>query len=135
MFKARFTKKDRSTFTYWFAHWCAFNLVALNLRAWKFKYLFHDIEKPFLRLFMKYENVQKFHRKHNSHHIEYFMEHSTADWEAMTIDWECSNLTKLEAPLDCRGEMNRLINSNEYPIYVLHALEMNMKPILNRLKL
>lgn len=25
-----FTKKDRSTFKYWFAHWCAFNMTALN---------------------------------------------------------------------------------------------------------
>lgn len=132
MFKARFTKQDRSTFTYWFAHWCAFNLVALNLRAWKFKYLFHDIEKPFLKLFMKYEDVQKIHREHNSHHLEYYMKNNKVDWEAMAIDWECSGLTKQAAPLDCRGEMERMLASNEYPTYVLHALEMYMKPILDK---
>ena len=51
----KFDKKDRSSFSYWFNHWKAFQLVALSCNAWKFKYLFHDIEKPFIRLFCKYE--------------------------------------------------------------------------------
>lgn len=46
----RFGKDERSSFPYWFAHWKAFNMVALQLGHWKFKYLFHDIEKPWLML-------------------------------------------------------------------------------------
>ena len=30
-----FTKEDRSSFKYWFAHWCGFQLTALNLGIWK----------------------------------------------------------------------------------------------------
>ena len=67
----QFNKNERSSFAYWYYHWKAFNLVALSLHAWKFKYLFHDIEKPWLRLFWPYEKVQKYHRYHNNHHIEY----------------------------------------------------------------
>lgn len=68
----KFTKEERSTFKYWFYHWCAFNYTACKLHAWRFKYLFHDIEKPWLRLFLPYKTVQRFHRKHNTHHLEYF---------------------------------------------------------------
>ena len=66
-----FTKEERSGFKYWFAHWCAFQMTALNLGCWKFKYLFHDIEKPILRLFFKYKTVQRIHRRNNRHHLEY----------------------------------------------------------------
>ena len=66
----RFGKDERSSFPYWFAHWKAFNMVALQLGHWKFKYLFHDIEKPWLMLLWKdYKRVQKWHRAHNTHTI------------------------------------------------------------------
>lgn len=45
-----FTKEERSGFKYWFAHWCAFQMTALNLKCWRPKYLLHDIEKPWLKL-------------------------------------------------------------------------------------
>jgi hypothetical protein len=93
-----FGKSERSTFSYWFAHWCAYNMVALTLHAWKFKYLFHDIEKPWLRLFMEYEKVQKFHRTHNRHHPQYKGGVDRFDFEAMLIDWECSRYTKISSP-------------------------------------
>lgn len=95
-----FTKEERSTFKYWFAHWCAFNMVALNVGHWKFKYLFHDIEKPWMRLFMKYETLQNWHRTHSNHHLEKCLTSGFrhADWEAMVIDWECSRYTKYSAP-------------------------------------
>ena len=55
-----FTKAERASFSYWFAHWCAYNMTALNLKCWKLKYLFHDIEKPWLMLFWRnYNKVQK----------------------------------------------------------------------------
>lgn len=100
----RFSKSERSGFKYWFAHWCAFQMTALNLRAWKFKYLFHDLEKPFIKPFIGYPKTQRFHRLHNKHHLEYGLKHGwdKCDWEAMVIDWECSKLTKLGAQLDAR---------------------------------
>lgn len=114
-----FDKKDRSKFKYWFAHWCAFQMTALNLGVWKFKYLFHDMEKPFLLYFymwicgMKHEDaykkVQKFHRKHNRHHIEY---DKNKDYDAMIIDWECSRFTKTKSPLTAYEETLKLIKEN-----------------------
>ena len=106
-----FTKKERSTFPYWFAHWCAFNMTALNCHAWKFKYLFHDFEKPWLRLFMPYKKVQKWHRRHNKHHIQWADYHDNRydklDWEAMMIDWECSRFTKQGCPLNAAQELRK----------------------------
>lgn len=109
-----FTKEERSGFKYWFAHWCAFNMTALNLKCWKFKYLFHDIEKPWLKLILRdYKKVQKWHREHNSHHLEYFKKHGTADWRAMVIDWECSRFTKEACPYNAKEELARKVD--EYP--------------------
>lgn len=99
-----FEKQDRSTFKYWFAHWCAFQLTALNLKVWKWKYLLHDFEKPWLKLFWDYKKVQKWHREHSSHHLEYGVIHGfdNVDWMALMIDWECCGLSKKEAQLDAR---------------------------------
>ena len=105
----KFNKEERSSFSYWYYHWKAFNLTALSLGAWKLKYLFHDIEKPWLRLFMDYKKVQEIHRRNNSHHLEY--KHApNYDWEAMVIDWECSHLTKYASPLTARQECDRKIS-------------------------
>lgn len=92
-----FDKSERSTFKYWFAHWCAYQLTALNLKAWKFKYLFHDIEKPWLRILFRgdYSKVRKYHREHSKHHLQY---KGKKDYTAMVIDWECSRLTKDFSP-------------------------------------
>lgn len=114
-----FDKKDRSKFKYWFAHWCAFQMTALNLGMWKFKYIFHDIEKPFMlywNMWMKrmkhedaYKKVQKYHRKHNKHHLEY---EKKKDYEAMIIDWECSRFTKTKSQLTAYEETLKLIKEN-----------------------
>lgn len=128
-----FRKEERSSFKYWFAHWCAFNMCALNLKVWKWKYLFHDIEKPWLKLLWgDYSRVQKWHRNHNKHHLEYFIKYGKADWEAMCIDWECSRFTKEACQLNARDELHRKIE--QYPEYKI-TLEMNMLPILNKLTL
>lgn len=127
-----FNKEERSTFKYWFAHWCAFQMTALNLKCWKFKYLFHDIEKPWLMLLWKdYKRVQKWHRNHSKHHIEYPNEYYI-DWEAVVIDWECSRFTKIASPRTAREEMQRVIESN--PKYEI-LLKIKMLPILNNLNL
>lgn len=114
-----FDKSNRSSFAYWFSHWCAFQLTALNMRRWKFKYLFHDFEKPWMKLFMKYKKVQKWHRNHNSHHLEYGLKHGwdKVDWECLIIDWECSRLSKTEAQLDAYETMNYELN-NKWKDYI-----------------
>ncbi len=134
-----FTKEERSTFPYWFAHWCAFQMVALNCRAWKLKYLFHDAEKPWLKLIIPYKKLQRFHRIHNRHHPEWlehklksynendlFYDYSIIsrllrkfDFDGAIIDWECCHFTKVECPLDAKGETDRILNDNfeeKYPL-------------------
>lgn len=37
------------TFKRWIPHLLAFNKTAIKLKGWKFKYLFHDIDKPFFK--------------------------------------------------------------------------------------
>lgn len=97
----RFRKEDRSSFPYWFAHWCAFQLVALNLGIWKPRHLLHDIEKPWLKLFMPYSKVKSFHVRNSRHHLGY-KDSSKIRWIDLVIDWECCGLTKENAPLDAR---------------------------------
>lgn len=106
-----FTKEDRSSFPYWFAHWCAFQMVALNCHKWKFGYMFHDLYKPWFRLFMNYKKLQMFHNKHSRHHLLYVFLHGMkhVDWEGMIIDWECSRFTKQAAQLNARDEKERII--------------------------
>lgn len=119
----KFDKDERSSFKYWYNHWLAYNLVAMKLRAWKFKYLFHDWYKPWLRLFMPYEKLQKFHRKHARHHIEWLEEKikkngswkrtpkylNKFDFKGAAIDWECSRYTKYAAQLTAYEEYRRII--------------------------
>jgi hypothetical protein len=87
-------------------------MTALNLKHWKPMYLLHDIEKPFLKLFWDYKKVQKWHRTHNSHHIEY---NGLWDTYAMVIDWECSRFTKSESQLNAYDTLKRMIvNESDY---------------------
>ncbi len=105
----KFDKSQRSSFSYWYNHWKAFNEVARDLRIWKLKYLLHDIEKPWLKLILRdYKKVQKWHRLHNSHHLEYPGE---KDWIAMIIDWECSRYTKKAAPRTAIEEANEKLHN------------------------
>jgi hypothetical protein len=133
-----FTKKDRSSFKYWFAHWCGFQLTALNLGIWKPKYLLHDIEKPWLKVFWKgdYKRVQKWHRTHNKHHLEYGLKYGwdKIDWEALMIDWECCGLSKQEAQLDARETLEYEINRDKSKSYATD-ISNHLLPILNKYEL
>lgn len=130
-----FTKADRSSFKYWFAHWCGFQLTALNLGIWKPKYLLHDIEKPWLKLLWKgdYKRVQKWHRTHNKHHLEYGLKHgwNAIDWEALMIDWECCGLSKQEAQLDARETLEYEINRDKWKPYA-KEIKSRLEQYLNR---
>lgn len=108
----KFKKEERSSFSYWFWHWLAFNDMAKEFCVWKFKYLFHDIEKPFLKLFLPYKRVQEIHRRNNRHHLEY-RKPDKRDWEAMVIDWECSRFTKLNCPRNSYQEALYKYTNNE----------------------
>lgn len=109
-----FDKSERATFSYWFAHWCAFNMTALLLHIWKPKYLFHDFEKPWLMwLWKDYKKVQKWHREHNRHHIDYAGKKGY-DYDAMIIDWECSRFTKEAAPWNAWDTLEMVIKK-KYP--------------------
>lgn len=130
-----FTKADRSSFKYWFAHWCGFQLTALNLGIWKPKYLLHDIEKPWLKLLWKgdYKRVQKWHRTHNKHHLEYGLKHgwNAIDWEALMIDWECCGLSKQEAQLDARETLEYEIGRDKWKPYA-KEIKSRLEQYLNR---
>lgn len=109
----KFKKEERGGFRYWFAHLCAYNMIAILHNMWKFKYLFHDIEKPWLMLFWKdYHKVQQYHRTHNRHHLEYKGGIIDVDIEATLIDWECSRYTKENEQLTARETLNREINKS-----------------------
>lgn len=133
-----FTKKDRSSFKYWFAHWCGFQLTALNLGIWKPKYLLHDIEKPWLKLLWRgdYKKVQIWHRTHNKHHLEYGLKHGwdAIDWEALMIDWECCGLSKQEAQLDARETLEYEINRDKWKPYA-DQISNHLNPLLFKYKL
>jgi len=133
-----FTKKDRSSFKYWFAHWCGFQITALNLGIWKPKYLLHDIEKPWLKVLCKgnYKKVQKWHRTHNRHHLEYGLKNGwdKIDWTALMIDWECCGLSKQEAQLDARETLEYEINRDKWKPYAKDISD-HLIPLLNKYNL
>lgn len=134
----KFDKSERSSFSYWINHWLAYNLVAMKLGVWKPKWLLHDIEKPWLKLFWgDYKRVRKWHKYHNKHHVfsgrRYGL--NKVDWLAAVIDWECSRYTKNASPLTARQEtMNILENQKEkYTNDEREAIRINVLPILDYL--
>lgn len=96
-----FESSEKSTFSYWFAHLLAFNMTAILCCHWRFKYLFHDFEKPWLKLVFPYNKVKVWHRKHSRHHLGY-RNPEKIDWIAWAIDNECGRFTKEHSPLTCR---------------------------------
>ena len=150
-----FTKADRSTFPYWFAHWAAYQMTALNVNGWKFKYLFHDIEKPFLKLFLPYKKVQTLHRTYHKHHPEWLENMLFAyeyqlsdekikqflnrfDYEGAVIDWECCHFTKIEEPLDAHDEYKRLLSydnfSKKYPLITKYCYNEFSRRLMEAIK-
>ena len=105
----KFTKDQRSTFPYWFWHWLAFNDVARELHVWRPRHILHDIEKPFMRLIFPYTKVQKWHRLHNRHHLEYKYPERRS-WLDMIIDWEASGRTKHACPRNAIEEARFKLN-------------------------
>ena len=132
-----FKETEKSTFKYWFAHWCAYQMTALNLKCWKFKYLFHDAEKPWLKLWWgEYEKVRQWHRYHNKHHLAY-KNINKIDWEALIIDWECSRFTKEDSPKTAREMYDYFLNirfkRGDYTNEMQELFIKNIPPILDKL--
>lgn len=135
----KFTKEERSNIDYWFWHWLAYNYTAWKLGVWKPKWLLHDIEKPWLKLIWgDYERVRRWHKHHNSHHVFYGRRNglNKVDWLGAVIDWECSRLTKLQAPKTAREEtMSLLEQERKYTKDEREAIRVNVLPILDYLGL
>ena len=135
----KFDKEDRSSFSYWYNHWKAYNMVAWNLGVWHPKYLLHDIEKPWLKLLWDdYKKVQNWHRHHNSHHIFYGRMHgmNKIDWLAAIIDWECSHYTKNACIRNAREEVDYIIDfETKYTTDEKNEVKKNCYPILEYLGL
>ena len=150
-----FTKKERSTFPYWFAHWAAYQMTALNCKSWKFKYLFHDFEKPWLRLFLPYKRVQELHRTYHNHHPEWLENMLFAyeyqlndkrienllnrfDYDGAIIDWECCHFTKIEEPLDAHDEYKRLLDyesfKKKYPLITKYCYNEFSRRLMDSIK-
>jgi hypothetical protein len=133
----KFDKSQRSTFSYWFWHWAAYNLVALKLGVWKPKWLLHDIEKPWLKLFWgDYKRVQKWHKHHNKHHIfsgrRYGL--NKIDWLAAVLDWEASRFTKYASPKTARQEVAALLEEkSKYTDDEREEIRKNCYPIMDYL--
>ena len=98
-----------NNFQYWFAHWCAFNMTAMNLGVWKFHHLFHDFEKPWLSIFIKYDVLHKYHITHSKHHLEHYRLTNECNWLDLVIDWECSQFTKKKGKLNSRDFLNKML--------------------------
>lgn len=134
----KFTVEQKSTFSYWFYHWLAFNHTAWKLGVWKPKWLLHDIEKPWLKLIWgDYLRVRQWHKHHNSHHILYGRRHgmNKIDWLGAVIDWECSHLTKYVAERNGREEVDYLIKYSKYTADEKEEIRKNCYPILDYLGL
>lgn len=130
-----FKKEEKGTFKYTFAHWAAYQMTALNLKCWKFRFLFHDIEKPLLKLLgFKYETIRKIHRKFSRHHLTY-RNPKKIDWLGAVIDWECSGFTKLDAPLNARQTYEKMLNNSNLSVDVRKLVKENVPDVLDKLRL
>lgn len=134
----KFNKQERSSWRYYWAHWCAFQMVAVTLGVWKPKHLFHDWYKPWLKMFgVPYKYIQKFHRTHSNHHLEY-LEHknpANLDWISLIIDWECSQYTKEACKNNARDKMEDWISNNINDYYTIYCLNRYMRPLLDKYNL
>lgn len=137
-----YPESKKSTFGYTFSHWLAFQKTAIKLGVWKPKYIFHDIEKPFLMwLWKDYPRVREWHRKHSKHHYQYdngeIAPWLFCDYVAMVVDWECSHLTKLDKRLAAYDEFCYELNQayNDKNPVIIHILVNYMLPVLEDLGL
>ena len=71
---------------------------------------------------MKYKDIQRFHRYHSNHHIEWFDDWyerggkplNKFDLDSLIIDWECSQYTKEACPRNAREEMEYIFKTSDH---------------------
>lgn len=137
----KFDKSLRSTWRYYWAHWCAFQMVAITLGIWRPKHLFHDWYKPWLKMLgLPYDDIQFIHRHSTNHHLEWFEVNNESgfDWDSMIIDWECSQYTKESCSRNARQEMEHVLNdypNDDFNLYIKYLLRKHVAPRLTRLGL
>ena len=129
-----FKPEEKSSFRYHFAHWCAYQMTALVLRTWKFRFLFHDIEKPWLKLFLPYTKVRLIHRHWNKHH-DHYRNYKKIDWLAWVIDQESSRFTKQDAPMSAKEYFEYSITQRDIPEHIKDEMIKKIPPILEKLGL
>lgn len=132
-----FKDTEKSSFAYWFAHWRAFQLVAMLLGVWHPRFLLHDIEKPFLMWIWKdYPRVKQYHRTHARHHWAY-TGNKDYDYLAMVIDWECSRYSKADAQMTAYEtydyELHKFMKAKD--IDKMKKLQLYVFPLLEKLNL
>lgn len=96
-------KKRLKKISYTLRHKKAFLKVEKQLRGRNtLRGYLHDIDKPFLylALWIKYEDIQKIHRKNSKHHVRNNLVKSKDDLIDTIIDWECARITKPDKPLN-----------------------------------
>ena len=96
-------KKRLAKISYTIRHKKAFLKVEKQLRGKNtLRGYLHDIDKPFLylALWIKYEDIQKIHRKNNKHHVRNDLVKNKDDLIDTIIDWECARITKPDKPLN-----------------------------------
>lgn len=97
-------KQKLQTIIYTLKHKIAFLKVEKQLRGKNtLSGYLHDIDKPLLYLFcfwMSIQDIHKFHRKHNRHHVKNNLKKTPDDLLDTVIDWECARLTKPDKPLN-----------------------------------
>jgi hypothetical protein len=103
-------------FNYWYKHYKTYQKVAIKYRCWRVRFLLHDIEKPFLNIFMNREEVHKLHRKYSSHHVD---SKGKKDYLGMMIDWECARYTKPSKPLNAKETCDKIYPETKDKIYPL----------------
>jgi hypothetical protein len=93
---------------------------------------------------MPYEKLQKFHRYHSNHHLEYHYDgdnyidyyfdynhhYDEIDWEALAIDWECSRFTKIACPRNAHQEARSKIKKHPELEFIF---ETYLFPVLRKL--
>ena len=106
----------KRTIKSWFIHWKKFNSFAFNEGVWKFRYIFHDVDKPCLRLIgMSSEKIEDYHKTRSNHHLEY-KNPNKIDYNAVIINWETSKsaIEILNSEIIERGDsinVDKLINT------------------------
>lgn len=124
-------------FKYWFRHWKAYQMIALKHKCWRFRFILHDIKKPFQSLIYNKSDVREMHRKSSKHHIEYNnYDYKNYDYLGMLVDWECARFTKPDKPLNAIETYRMYLGTVPFKnnSYALWCFQKNMTKYILKYK-